>query len=669
MKRKLMLLLVLLIGVVTVSEAQSWRKLKREADQALAAGELADAADKYEQAYRKKRRDELTFQAGEIYFTLRDYRKAVEAYRPVKDMNDKFPLVGLKFARSLKQDGQYERAIQEFEAFADKYTGDGRDILRDIVRVEVQGCRLGLEAPARANRDIELLLPGDGINTDKNEFAPFPVSDNELFFASTRGDRARIFSSRRDGSRWGSAEPPRNFPVIQSGHSGNGALSPDGSRFYFTVCSNTNEAWSDVKTRCELFMTKRIGAIWSQPERLPEYINLSGTTATHPAVVHQRGQEILYFASNRDGGRGGMDIWYATRDLGIDDLDFSFPVNLGPTINTLGDEITPFYDSEDQTLYFASNGHVSIGGFDIFRSIGDEMSWAQPENLGMPFNSSADDYFYALSPGRTGGFLVSNRVFAAQKTTTTHTDIFEFTIGGRRIMVKGNVYDRQTGDPLNNITVALYQLADDGRETQLISRNFNDGSYTFEIMPNRRFRVEVAAFGFIPGSYRFAADDPNTFTYGQPIFLEAERPAEPAAPATTTPALPPTTQPTTEPAWPGTPTTAPPPAAAGAPYITRPRDPRDNAEYETTAPRLNGTYYKVQLAAVGTYIPERFDNVANLGRLDSERILARNLTRVLLADYFTIEQARSIMRQAQNAGYAGAYIVEYRDGERYGKVN
>ncbi len=661
-----MLLLVLLISAATVSEAQSWRKLKKEAEQAYTAGNLSESADKYEQAYRKKRRDELIFQAGEIYFVLRDYRKAVEAYRPIKDMNDKFPLVGLKFARSLKQDGQYDRAIQEFEAFADKYTGDGKDILKDIIRVEVLGCRLGLVAPASANRDIEILLPGDGVNSDKDEFAPFPISDNELYYSSTRGDRARIYSSRREGAQWGSAEPPRNFPVIQSGHFGNGAMAPDGSRFYFTVCSNTKEPWNDVKTRCEMFMTKRIGAVWSQPERLPEYINLSGATVTHPSIVHQRGQEILYFSSSREGGRGGMDIWYATRDLGLDDLDFTFPINLGPIINTLGDEITPFYNSEDQVLYFASNGHVSMGGFDVFRSIGDEMSWAQPENMGMPINSSADDYFYILSPSRTGGFMVSNRVFASQKTATTHGDIFEFAVGGRRIMVKGNVYDRQSGEPINNITVALYQAADDGRETQLISRNFNEGSYTFEIMPNRRFRVEVSALGFKPGTYRFAADDPNTFTYGQPIFLEAEGPAVPVAPppSTTQPTMPPATQP-------GQPTTQPTPPAAttGALYITRPRDPRDNAEYETAAPRLNGTYYKVQLAAVGSYIPERFDNVSNLGRLDAERILSRNLTRVLLADYFTIEQARSVMQQVRSKGYSGAYIVEYRDGERYGKAN
>ena len=141
-------------------------------------------------------------------------------------------------------------------------------------------------------------------------------------------------------------------------------------------------------------MIKKSGNAWSQPERLPDYINMKGVTATHPFPVHIGGQEFLYFASSRTGGRGGMDIWYVTRDLGIDNNDFTFPVNLGPSVNTLGDEITPYYDQTEGALYFASNGLISIGGFDVFSSRGTEVNWSVPENVGLPYNSSADDYFF-----------------------------------------------------------------------------------------------------------------------------------------------------------------------------------------------------------------------------------------------------------------------------------
>jgi len=685
MTKRITILIALIIGMTSLAEAQSWRKLRKEAEAAYEEGELMEAADKYAKAFSKKRKKEdLTYQAAEIYYTLRDYRKAVEAYRPIKDMNDDFPLVGLKFARCLKQDGQYDRAIKEFETFRENYTGDGKAILEDIIRTEIEGCQFGQEAPARANRDIEMLRPGEGVNSDKEDFAPFPISDNELYFSSNVGVRARIYVSKRENNRWQQSETPRNFPVVQSGHFCNSAMAPDGSRLYFTVCSNTDAPWNATKTRCEIFMTKRVGAVWSQPERLPDYINQEGATATHPFVVHQRGQEFLYFASNRCGGRGGMDFWYTTRDLGLDNNDFDFNVvNLGPSVNTLGDEVTPFYNMEDQTLYFGSNGHRSMGGFDVFKATGDEASWSKPENMGMPINSSADDYYYALNPSRTGGFVASNRVFAGQKTNTTHDDILEFAVGGRRVMVKGNVYDRSTGDPIGAIQVRLFQLFEDGRESELISRDFEDGNYSFEILPNRRFRVEVEAYGYTPASYRFAANDPNTYSYGQPLFLQPEGNQQ-----QDTPSPPDDQQNATDDPYsqsPDYPASNPPvtpvepndnggnmggqtdlsPVAA---YIARSRNPNDVYEYRTTAPRHEGTYYKIQLAAVGNFQEERFSGVQGIGALQTELILARDLYRVLLGDYFSLTEASRALQQAQAAGYDSAYIVEYINGERYGKV-
>ncbi len=673
MIRNLLFILAALAILAPSAEAQSWRKLKKEAEAAYERGEWLTAAQTYDEAFRKKRKKEdLTFQAGEIYFTLRDYRNAAEAYRPIKDKNDEFPLVGLKYARCLKQDGQYDRAIQEFETFMQGYTGDTREILEEIIRVEIAGCRLGMEAPARANRDLEMLLPGEGINSDKQEFAPFPITDDELYFSSTVNGSAKILVSKRDGNQWGKGETPRNFPLIQNGHFCNAAMAPDGNRIYFTVCNDEEPVWNDVKTRCEIFVTKRVGAQWSQPERLPDYINTAGVVATHPFVVHQRGQEMLYFSSNREGGRGGMDIWFASRDLGLDDNDFSFPINLGPVVNTLGDEITPFYNREDQVLYFSSNGHVSIGGFDVFKANGDEVSWSQPENMGMPVNSSADDYFFALNPSRKGGFLTSNRVFAGNKIVTTNEDIFEFAKGGRRMIVKGNVYDRGSGNPIGAITVRLYEVMNDGREAELRAERFSDGRYSFDILPNRQFRVEVEAYGYQTEGYAFSSDNPEVFAYGQPTFLQQEGapaavpdpPAEPEVPGRNLPVEP------TEPTAPviSQPTVPANPPAPNTPYVTTSRDPNDNNEYQTSATRHSGTYYKVQLAAVGAFSPERFSNVADLGEVQTELILARSLNRVMLADFFTLEDARRVLATVKSRGYEGAYLIEYIDGDRYGRV-
>jgi hypothetical protein len=175
------------------------------------------------------------------------------------------------------------------------------------------------------------------INTEADEFSPAPGENNELFFTSDRGNRARIYSSFQQGTLWTRASIPSNFPVIRDGHYGNGAMAADGNRFYFTIC-NDDQDYNDLTSRCELFVIRRTGTGWMAPERLPEYINVEKATNTHPTVAQMAGREYLFFASNREGARGGMDIYYVSRDLSRDDLEFTFPANAGPAVNTLGDE-------------------------------------------------------------------------------------------------------------------------------------------------------------------------------------------------------------------------------------------------------------------------------------------------------------------------------------------
>ncbi len=668
---KKIILILLGISIFGQLSAQSWRKLSKEADDLLKQGKYEEAAANYEQAWQKKQgKKDLIYKAGEAYYIIRDYRKAAEAYQHVKDENNNYPLVGLKYARSLKQDGQYDKAIEAFQSFGDNYTGDGKAILQDVINTEIKGAELGMALPAQADRSIEVLYPGSEINSDAAEFAPFPVGAEQIYFSSSMGGKARVYSSRKIGDSWTKAGTPGNFPIISQGQYANATITQDGERMYFTICSNDNY-WDDLNTRCEIFVTKREGTTWSQPERLPDYINMKGVTATHPFAVQQNGQEILYFASNRDGGRGGMDIWYAARDMGTDNNDFTFPINLGATINTLGDEITPFYSMDQGALYFASNGLVSIGGFDIFKSRGEETTWSPAENAGMPINSPADDYFYIKNPNGASAFVVSNRVFGGEKNNTTDTDIFELQMGGKRISLKGNAYDQESGGLLNNITVSLYQIFDDGSDNLLISKDFASGSYNFELLPNRSFRVEISRDGYQAGSYQFVTDDPNTFTYGQPVFLAKGMDDEPMVMEPVDPGTPPVnpnrnptnTRPTTSP--------EPPLSEPGVTYTARGTSAKDNLEYVTSAPQHRGVYYKIQIAAVKTFDPNnsKYAAISSIGRFDTEEIPSRGLTRVLVAEFFSQEDAESALQSIQNSGFSNAYLVKYEDGNRYGRVN
>ncbi len=707
---RLLLALVLLVTCSVSLSAQqyNWRKHRSIAEDAAKAGDLYTAAENYRMAWeQKKSKKDLLFEAAKNYLHVRDYRAAAEAYQYLEGDTKADPLVGLKYARALKQDGQYDRAREVFQRTIENYSGADRTILEDIIRIELRGIDLAQELAARPDRRYELNLPGAAINSDDNEFAPTPVGTDQIFFTSTMGGQSRIYESMRQGRDWTKANTPEGFPVINNGQYAGGTMSPDGQRFYFTIC-NADGGWKGLNTRCEIYATDRSPSGWSQPERLPEYINIEGKNNTHPNVVHVAGRELLYFASNRDGGRGGMDLWYAVRDLGSDQLDFTFPVNLGPAVNTLGDEITPFYSTDERKLYFSSNGHATIGGFDVMVSEGDEINWSAPQNVGIPINSSADDYGFVLD--RTGfgnGFIVSNRVFGGQKINTRHSDIFEFAVGGRQITLRSNVYDQSAGSLLNNINVSLYQIYDNGTENLLVTKAFPTGSYLFELLPNRRYRVEVAHPNFETASYTLSTNDPNVLNYGQPLFLEPGAGfAGNTNPSTTNPSYPSTnpSYPSTNPSYPSTnpsyPSTNPsypstsnpnpttpsypstnvnvPPTnpntsinTSGQTYTARGTSNSDNLKYESNAPRYEGTYYKVQLVAVGKFNPAatQYQSLRTMGTIETEVLPNRNLTRVLLANFFSQQEAQSALQQARNAGFGSAFLVRYDNGIRYGRVN
>ena len=683
--RNLCLLLVALGISLSSAQAQemSWRKHRKLALQLEKEGDFFAAAENFRMAWEKKQsKEELIYKAAENYYRLNDYRNAAEAYQHVPANFNNDPLIKLKYARALKQDGQYDKARTAFEEVAETYTGPDKAILQDIVRVELRGIDLTRDVAANLDRRMEILHPGVMVNSDSDEFGPIPAGEDIVWFTSTSGDQARIYESQRQGRNWTKAANPAGFPVVDGGQYANGAMSPDNQRFYFTICNN-DSGWNGLNTRCEIYLTKRSANGWTAPERLPDYINVKGVNTTHPAVAHTNGQEYLYFASNREGGRGGLDLWYVTRDLGVDNLDYTFPVNLGPVVNSLGDEITPYYNQDEGTLYFASNGHPSIGGLDIFKAQGSEVSWASPANLGMPINSAANDYGYVRNSFGFGGFLSSNRVFGGEKTNTRHEDIFEFSAGGRQITLKANVYDQATGSLLDNISVSLYQIFDDGNENLLINKNFTTGSYLFELLPNRRFRVEIERQGYQPAGYVFATDDPSTFAYGQPLFLQAEvgTVVDPVVDNTTNPdggfmtetdgGIDAGNPPTNNGGLGQVATSSGTPFADnGVEYTARGTSDKDKLEYSSSAPRYEGTYYRIQIAALSRYDASnaKFANLGNYGMVSTEYIPARNLTRVMVGDYFNQSEATYALNELRKL-FANAYVVRYDDGVRYGRTN
>ncbi len=685
MKNPILLSLSIILLVVCSAQAQdklSWRKHVKLAEELYAKAQYADAGEHYRAAFKQKtKKKELAYKAGECFSIIRDYRNAADAWKNVKDDNATYPLIGLRYARCLKQSGEYEAASSELVNFLGHYQGADKAKVSTIVQNELRGCELAAQMAVKGkDAGVYIELMSSNINTPETEFAPFPFSDEALYFSSTMAKRAEIYRSIKSNGIWGKATPIENFPAIENDHFCNGTLTPDASRFYFTICKSV-EKWGGLTTHCEIFVTRRVGKSWTTPERLPEYINEQGVTTTHPYVIHNDNTEILYFSSNRSGGIGGMDIWYTTREISSTANDFTLPINCGSRINSMGDEITPFYDKIEDAMFFASNGQVSIGGFDIFKAKGAKSMWQTAENVGMPFNSPADDFSFVKSPSGKGGFIVSNRTYEMEKITTTHEDIFEFQYTNPVVqwVAKGEVYSKESRDVLDDVEVSLYEVTETGQRrfmTKLVSAN---GSYEFALDPSRKYYLEALKEGFFPSSYEFDTKEFDKYTdFGAPLYLEPYGGVGGEEPVAVKEDVPVKSNPVVKEPVVRTPVTTEAPAPVKAetkpsqPYVSKSKD--NNYRIVTEAPRQAGTYYKIQIIAVSKNNSSldhyRYNQVKQIKRLDTEFIMDRQLYRVLLADYNSIEEAMEDLKKVQEMkDFEGAFIVEYKDGERIGNIN
>ena len=649
----------------------SWRKHAKTAEQLFAERQYLDAAEHFEMAWRRKTdKLEYLYKSGEIYLIIRDFRKAAEAFRIVRDRTNLYPLANLKYAQCLKQVGKYKEALVEFRKFKGEYGGEDKAEIEVFVNKEIEGCELGqtMEVIAK-NSPLKIEHLNANVNTLAAEFAPIPFAEDILYFSSNMAGNAKIYRTQRKNGTWVKASILSGFPEIEGQHFCNGTFAPDGKRFYYTQCEAV-QAWGGLSSRCEIYFIKRENDEWTKPQRLLDYVNSKNATTTHPYVIHDEGKEIIYFSSNREGGQGGMDIWYMERDLADDGIDFSFPANAGLDINSSADEITPFYSIEDKALFFSSNGKINIGGYDVFKSIGSKATWSKAEILPAPINSNADDYFYRTKPKSLDGFFVSNRTFGMEKITSTHEDIFAFYQPVAKALVSGTIQDHLSKKPIQDVEVSLYEIVDSEHVRLLEAKTAKDGAYEFNLIPNRQFRVEARKVGYKSNTYEFETDALEEIKkFGQSIYLQKMAPQRRTI---TTPNNKTTSTKKTaasrldQPASDASKNIKPTPKR----YTSKAKTPGEPDPYTTNAPRHNGIYYKVQIIAVVKYDPNqsRYNPVRNLGRLDTEYIPNTKLTRVLLADYFSLKEAERVLEKVvKHRSLESAYIVRYEDGKRMGR--
>ncbi|HAF31000.1 MAG TPA: hypothetical protein DCG75_18335 [Bacteroidales bacterium] len=268
-------------------------------------------------------------------------------------------------------------AINSFNKYKE-LLDPSNDEQNKIVNAEITACKNALELTKIPTSVIESNL-GKNINSEFNNIKPLVSEDEEtIVYVSELRFYDGIFSSKKRDGRW---LPARNIsldfnsenPIMPV------YLTKDGNTLY--LVRNDNDDYN-------LYTSRFNDGLWGALEKLNNNINTSAAEV-HTCISNDG--LTLYFTSNRKGGFGGFDIYKSTIDS---EGNWGAPENLGATINSIFDETTPFITEDGKTLYFSSQGHFNIGGFDIFTSKKQGDSWQKPENMGFPFNTTDDDVFF-----------------------------------------------------------------------------------------------------------------------------------------------------------------------------------------------------------------------------------------------------------------------------------
>ena len=496
----------------------SQNKRLQRAYETFTAGEYFDAIDIFKDAYQKvtdkKEKASITFHIAECYRKINDPKQAALWYGKVINKNYEDPVAVLYYADMLKMIDNYELAREQYQKYKALVPGDER------ADDGILSCDLAMEWKEFPNGYVVEEMRY--FNTKRNDFAPTYASSDYrvVYFTSSREETmgkqehggtgegfADIFEVTMDRKGKWSTPIPLSEEINSEFEEGAPYVSADYSKLYFTRCDFSKKK----TTGCQIYVAHRTGEEWGKAESLK--LSSDSLTIAHPALSPD--ELTLYFVSDMQGsiinsqGEVSKDIWKVTRSsIGE---QWSEPERLGTDINTPGDELFP-YVHHDGTLYFSSNGHVGMGGLDIFKAkMGNDGKW-EVENMRYPINSSADDFGICFEAEREAGFLSSARKGRGD-------DIYMFVLPPLKFNITGIVKNEKTDDVIEEATVK--SISSDG--VTLETKTGKDGAFRFMLKPNTDYIFIAEKDNFLKGKERETtkmlenSTDFSTVIYLQPM--------------------------------------------------------------------------------------------------------------------------------------------------------
>jgi len=351
----------------------------------------------------------------------------------------------------------------------------------------------------------------DGISTPENEYLPILSPDNQTAYFTrekkvlpernsliqTSKFHELFMSSQRnnDGTFTEGQEMPEPFNVFDN--EGGATLTADNNTLYYTVCQYDK---TSGYLNCDIWFSENVNGFWEPIRNAGDHINKANTWESQPSISADG--KVLYFVSDRPGGYGGYDIYKSYRN---DDGTWGQAVNMGPVINTGGNEKSPFIHPDGITLYFSSDGLTGMGGYDIFfTKIHEDNTIEKPKNLGYPINSPEDELGFFVSTDGTRGFFASNKYSGKGGWDLYSFELYDAARPEKVLFIKGTVKDEQTTEPIK-VKIELKNLG-----TQKISEiplDTNTGNYTAVTPFNNNFVMTVKKEGYVYESKYISKED------------------------------------------------------------------------------------------------------------------------------------------------------------------
>jgi OmpA-OmpF porin, OOP family len=463
----------------------------RDFDKAIGSLETAVKRDpKFGEAYVK---------AASLHRTLGNKEAALENYEQGFNhlkFSHAFSSEYYIYADLSMKEGKYVEAEKFFEQYLK--TSPKNQRLVQNAQQQILNCQYAVKALENPVQDFQPVRMDGQINQFVYQYFPTVTADQRFFvYTARKGEELQhdenIYVSQSRDNGW--SAPVSISPNINTGvNEGAATISGDGKTLVFSSC-NRPDSFGD----CDLYISRRTGEEWSKPQNMGRGVN-SQYWDSQPSLSADG--RTLYFSSSRPSGSLGLeDIWVTVLQ---ENNIWSAPRNLGAPINTPGRDMAPFLHSSGTTLYFASDGHVGMGGLDIFKSALVQTKWSEPENLGYPLNTHQHEGSLSISADNTKGYY-SRQIPGEDRGKYIY--LYEFGVPAvwrskdRSTYTQGRVFSSKTKKPLN-AEVQLYELAS-GDLAQQVNSDEVTGEYTIVLKEGSAYGMYVSAPDHLLHSFNF----------------------------------------------------------------------------------------------------------------------------------------------------------------------